>query len=189
MPINKRNAPVPVPSHGISELARKSASGLCLGLQLLPSPPIPVLSPLCPCPLFPLPTCSFFPFFPHLRVRRSSLGMSGCPHSPSHWNAAAGGRVGGVEGAAQSVLGLRAHRDRNGKLLGIVSPFFLGVTSRGHLSISQGQTQGRRMSSRKGTEHFHAGFMLLLHLYVSPASSMIGDLHSPNQMDFPPGCL
>lgn len=97
--------------------------------------------------------------------------------------------MGGVEGAAQSVLGLKAHRDRNGKLLGIVPLLSLGVTSCGHHGISQGQTQGRRMSSRKGTERFQADFMLLLHLYVSPASSVIGDLHTPNQMDFPPGCL
>lgn len=102
MPINKCNAPVPVPSHGISELTRKSASGLCWAAA--PAlPPIPVLlSPLHPCPPFPVPTLLFFPLFPHLGVRRSSLGVSSHPHSSSHRNAAAAVRMEGVGAAARS---------------------------------------------------------------------------------------
>ena len=58
MPINKCNMPVPVPSYSISELARKSTSGLCSGCSS--------------CPSLPAPALFFSPFFPHLRASGSS---------------------------------------------------------------------------------------------------------------------
>lgn len=122
MPINKRNAPVPVPSHGISELTRKLASGLCWGCSSCP--PLPSLSS---CPLsapalhFLFLPFSLFPFSPPEGEEIQSGDVEPSPLAiPQECSCRSeDGRC----GSSSPVLCHRARGDRAGKLLAVVPPW------------------------------------------------------------------
>lgn len=96
--------------------------------------------------------------------------------------------MGGVGAAAAQPWG---HGHRTGKLPAVVPLLSLGATSL-RLALSPWAQPGANPGVQNGQqEGFRAfpGCLCCSGICVSPDSFVIGDLHAPNQMDFPPGCL